>query len=101
MSKKTKLLEFSKKEREIIYERDNYSCVFCGSTYALGVAHYIPRSKSGLGIKENGVLACQTCHYKLDFGTKKERAAFQQALNDYLTNHYGIIDIEKLKYRKW
>lgn len=99
-SKRSKMCEFSKSERQVIYERDNYCCIFCYSNSTLSVAHYIPRSKGGLGIKENGALACQVCHRLMDFGSKEEREKYNSKMCNYLTSLYGKIEVEKLKYRK-
>lgn len=100
-SNRTKALEFSRKEREEIYVRDDYCCIFCKSTYALGVAHiFYSRAQGGLGVKENGTLACQVCHRKLDFGTKEERKKYHDQAERYLKSHYDI-DLKNLKYRKW
>ena len=51
MNNRTKATSIPKKVREEVYARDK-GCIITGSRYNLTLAHYIPRSKGGLGIKE-------------------------------------------------
>ena len=108
MSKRSNACEFSAKERKIIYERDKV-CIFCSMGYEpsvhqgfyLGVAHLVPRSNGGLGIKENGVLACQYHHEMMDNGNRGKREEMQGIVRDYLENFYpGFTDKERI-YNKW
>jgi len=50
--------------RENIYKRDNYECVYCGSSNrrTLTLDHVIPQSKGGQNTWENLVTACKTCN---------------------------------------
>ena len=50
--------------RENIYRRDNYECVYCGSSYlkSLTLDHVIPQSKGGANAWDNLVTACRTCN---------------------------------------
>lgn len=50
--------------RENIYKRDNYECVYCGSSYvkSLTLDHVIPQSKGGENAWDNLVTACRTCN---------------------------------------
>ena len=50
--------------RENIYRRDNYECVYCGSSYAklLTLDHVIPQSKGGKNAWDNLVTACRSCN---------------------------------------
>lgn len=50
--------------RENIYKRDNYECVYCGSSGKndLTLDHVIPQSKGGPNTWENLVTACKTCN---------------------------------------
>lgn len=50
--------------RENVYRRDNYECVYCGSSYlkSLTLDHVIPQSKGGENAWDNLVTACRTCN---------------------------------------
>ena len=52
---------YSKKN---IHIRDNYKCVYCGSTKELTIDHVIPTSKGGKTSFENCVAACKDCNHK-------------------------------------
>lgn len=60
-------VKFSRKN---VYERDNYTCQYCGNKYgrhALTFDHVIPRSKGGGTSWENIVTSCAPCNtYKGD-----------------------------------
>lgn len=114
MAKYTKLLQFDKTTREKIFERDNYSCLFCKTGYQLkgqnlsglefniyDVMHFIPKSSLGLGVAENGVCGCRYHHHLLDNGNKGLRQEMLLIMEEYLKQCYPEWDKEKLKYRKW
>jgi hypothetical protein len=68
-------------------------------------AHFISRSKGGLGIEENVVTLCTSftenkCHYKFDFGTREEREEIGSRIEEYLKSKYPNWDKEKLTYRR-
>lgn len=50
--------------RNRIYKRDNYTCVYCGSTRQLTLDHVIPKSKGGKNDWNNLVTSCQKCNLK-------------------------------------
>ena len=55
--------------RKKIYERDNYSCQYCGNQRGsknakLSIDHIIPKSKGGQSTWENVVAACLKCNNK-------------------------------------
>lgn len=65
MSKQARAREFNAASRQIIKERDLYQCIFCRMRYHMedvtwygqqlqSIMHYIPRSRGGLGIPQNG-----------------------------------------------
>ena len=89
-----------------VFERDNGRCVVCGNaTNVMPNAHYISRSKGGLGIEENIVTLCTNlttnkCHYKFDNGTKIEREKIKKIIQTYLRTKYPDWDEEKLVYKK-
>lgn len=72
-----KYINFRKK-REIkisrarIYQRDNYSCVYCGTQRKLTIDHVIPKSRGGDNSWENMVTCCFDCNSKKGNKTPQE-----------------------------
>ena len=97
-SKRSKATNISQKVKKKVWERDGQRCIFCGSYYAMPNAHYIPRSKGGLGIEQNIVTACSECHMKMD--NSKYRQAYLELAKEYLRNQYPNWDGMKLTYGK-
>lgn len=97
MSKRTKATDISIKVRQRVQERDLW-CIFCGNSYGLQVAHYIPRSSGGLGIEENLALACFRCHHLLDQSIKRKEMLAR--FESYLRHHYPNWEEVELIYRK-
>mgnify|MGYP000291856352 CR=1 FL=1 len=62
--------------RKLVLQRDNYSCVLCGSKEELEVDHILPHS-THRNIQfqlENGRTLCNTCHRKTDtYGGKMHK----------------------------
>ena len=111
-SKQAKAREFSEKSRKEIYYRDNMQCIFCrkgyrmeGATWLdreiLSVMHYIPRSKNGLGIPQNGAVGCQHHHHMLDNGNQGVREEMLGMFREYLQSRYDDWNEEELVYNKW
>ena len=111
-SAQAKAREFNKKSREEIYARDMGQCIFCRIGYNMdkatwlgkeikSVMHYIPRSKNGLGIPQNGALGCQYHHEMLDNGYEGHRDEMLIMFRDYLKEHYPGWNEEDLVYSKW
>ena len=107
----TKLLEFKKEVRKEIIERDKM-CIFCKMGYRMkdfnpnkmdcithDIMHFIPRSKLGLGIPQNGAFGCRFHHHMLD--NSKYRNEMLPLFEKYLKNQYLNWDKSKLKYSKW
>ena len=90
-----------------VWERDHHRCIVCGNyCNVMPNAHYIPRSKGGLGIEENIVTLCteltpNKCHRKYDFGSKEERNKIKDIIKKHLQSKYDDWDEEKLIYKKW
>lgn len=100
-SKRSKATDIPQKIKEIVWERDNKNCVICGSPYSLPNAHYLPRSKGGLGIEENIVTLCNKCHYEYDFGDKEKRFEIRLFLMNYLKTKYENWNEQNLVYRRY
>lgn len=107
-----KAREFSHVAREEIFRRDLGQCIFCKKQYHMedatwlgkeifSIMHYIPRSKNGLGIAENGALGCQYHHEMLDNGNKGRRNEMLQIFREHLQSRYPNWNEDMLTYSKW
>lgn len=96
-SKRTIALAISAAVKAKVRERDGGSCVLCGKRGS-PEAHYIPRSKSGLGIEQNIVTLCDKCHYRLDQTT--QRKELLPIVKEYLDGFYPGFTDEQRVYRK-
>lgn len=111
-SRQAKAREFSRAERNKIYERDGGKCIFCQKEYhmeestwygrtMLSVMHFIPRSKNGLGIERNGAIGCAFHHEMLDNGYRGRREEMLSIFRAYLKGKYAGWNEEELVYEKW
>lgn len=100
-SKRAKATDISQSVKNAVWERDKHRCIICDNTEAMPNAHYIPRSKGGLGIEENIVTLCFKCHHMYDFGGKAQREELGQQIKGHLMLQYPEWDEEKLIYKKW
>lgn len=102
--KKSKATDISPAVKEKVWERDGHRCIICGSHQAMPNAHYIRRSRDGLGIEQNVVTLCvmgENCHRKYDEGTKEEQEVIRRQIEDHLRKHYPGWDDMKLTYDKF
>ena len=98
-TKRAKATDISQAVKRKVFERDNGCCVVCGNSYnVMPNAHFIPRSKGGLGIEENILTLCPECHWRYD--RTFERAGMGAYFRDYLRERYPGWDETKLIYRK-
>lgn len=100
-SKRAKATDIPQKVKQAVWERDNHCCIICGNNYnVMPNAHFIPRSKGGLGIEENIFTACtrltkNDCHYKFDeYGIGKKK------VEKYLKEKYPNWNKNNLVYKK-
>lgn len=100
-SKRTKATDLSMSVKRKVFERDNGCCVICGNSYnVMPNAHYIRRSKGGLGIEQNVFTACtdlteNKCHSRFDkYGIGKEKIV------QHFLKHYPDWNEDNLYYRK-
>ena len=98
MNNRTKATSIPKKVREEVYKRDK-GCIICGSSSGVPNAHYVPRSQSGLGIKENVVTLCILCHHEMDNG--KNSLEIKAKVKKYLNDLYPDFTDEMRAYDKW
>lgn len=97
MQKRTKALQIPADVKLRVLERDGY-CVYCGNPNAAPVAHYIARSQGGLGVEENILTLCQSCHRRYDqSGDRQKMRAF---FREYLSGKYPEWNEGNLRYRK-
>ena len=96
----TKATEIKRKVKQIVWERDNHKCIYCGKYVPIECAnsHYIKRSHLGMGIPENIVTACPECHYEYDFGPNPDK--MKNYTRKYLKSFYNEFNEENLKYKK-
>ncbi len=112
MSKRSRACEFVTKSRRAIKRRDG-GCIFCQlgymlppedefylSTHNYQIMHYIPRSKGGLGIPENGAVGCLWHHNMLDNGNDGLRDDMLTIFEAYLRARYEDWDKRNLTYDK-
>jgi len=97
-SKRTKACEIKPKVRQVVEERDNHCCVFCGSPNARGEAHIVRRSQGGLGIPQNLLTVCRYCHRQFDEG--HDRELYMNRAVNYMKEHYPDWNIGDLVYKK-
>lgn len=98
MHARTRACAIPKEVKLIVYERDHERCIFCGAP-GLPEAHVIPRSHGGLGVPQNIITVCRSCHDKLDNSTNR-----QQMLDvavAYLKRYYPDISQTDVIYQKW
>ena len=99
MHRQTKATSISKTVKCAVFERDGYRCIICGSPQGQPNAHYIARSQGGLGIEQNIVTLCATCHRDYDQSTKRPK--YKEYIKKYLMSKYPQWNENKLVYRKW
>ena len=106
-SKRAKALDIPMSVKKKVFARDKGKCVVCGNSYnIMPNAHYIPRSKGGLGIEQNIVTLCtemtlNKCHRKFDIGTKKERQEIGEKIKKHLKSKYDKCNKKDIVYKKW
>lgn len=97
MSKRSKLCAITPEVRQAVELRDGFRCIFCGRP-GRGEAHVIGRAQGGLGIEQNIVTVCRSCHNELDNG--KSTLVYKAMARDYLKQHYPFYDFETVIYHK-
>ena len=98
-SRRAKALQISSFVRLLVSRRDDGLCVYCRRP-GNPEAHFIPRSKGGLGVPQNILTLCRECHDKYDFGAREEREGMREYFREYLSSKYDDWSEEKLIYHK-
>ena len=99
-SARAKALQIPMKVKKAVYERDNGLCVVCGRP-GNPEAHYVPRSRGGLGVEQNVVTLCRECHDKFDFGDRETMTAIEEVVRAHLKECYPDWNEDDLYYRKY
>lgn len=100
-SKRSKATDITMKTKQKVYDRDNGTCIICGRP-GIPNSHYIKRSKGGLGIEQNIVTMCISCHNAYDNGNDTERREYIKAkTKEYLERMYDNWNETDLVYDKW
>lgn len=98
MHKRTKDCAIPKEVKLIVYERDHERCIFCGAP-GLPEAHVISRSHGGLGVPQNIITVCRSCHDQLD--NSQNRQQMLDVAVKYLGSYYPDISQTDVIYQKW
>lgn len=96
--KRTNACDITQKVKKAVWQRDSECCIVCGNPNAMPNAHYVPRSKGGLGIEQNVVTLCQQCHHDFDNGCKRQE--YKIIIKDYLYGQYPDWSEDELYYKK-
>lgn len=105
-SKRSKECDISDKVKKNVWERDGHKCVICGSYInVMPNAHFIPRSKGGLGTEKNIFTACtrltdNDCHYRFDNGNKEEKEKLKEIVKKHFISIYPNWNEDDLYYKK-
>lgn len=83
--------------RNRIYRRDNYQCVYCGSRKELTLDHVIPKSRGGQNDWTNLVTSCSKCNVKKADRTPEE-AKMKMSHKPYIPT---LIDENKTLKQLW
>ena len=92
------MCEITSAVRQKVEERDGHCCIFCGRP-GRGEAHFVNRSQGGLGVEENIVTVCRSCHSQMDNGQAIK--LYRARAEEYLRSKYPDWDVKKLVYNKW
>lgn len=98
-SRQAKAKAISPTVKFLVTQRDGGRCVCCGAP-GLPEAHFIRRSKGGLGVPKNIVTLCRSCHDKFDNGPRKVREGKREEIRQYLQSIYPDWSEDALVYHK-
>ena len=98
-SRRARALAIPPGVKRLVTLRDGGRCVYCGRP-GLPEAHFIPRSRGGLGIEQNVLTLCRSCHDRYDNGPRPLREGMREYFSEYLSSQYEGWDETNLIYRK-
>lgn len=99
-SKRAKACAIPASVKMIVTHRDEGRCIYCGKA-GLPEAHFIPRSRGGLGVPQNILTLCRDCHDKFDHGDRATREGMREFFREYLQSHYSDWNENNLIYRRF
>ena len=97
MNRRTRACAISPAVKERARERDKGLCIFCGMQ-GLPEAHIVPRSHGGLGIEQNIVTVCRSCHDRMDNSVMRPQMV--AIAEKYMRMEYPGWEREQCIYRK-
>ena len=98
MRERTKSTAINGISRKTTHEPDGYRCVYCGRTdRPIELAHFISRTRGGLGVPKNLISLCGDCHRDYDGARHSE---IQPFLAEYLKSKYPDWNENDLIYQK-
>lgn len=100
MHKRTKATAIPPNVKIAVAERDGFRCLWCSVHCEAGNAHFIRRSRGGLGIEENLLTLCAICHDKYDRSPQNDTGELWRFFRKHLQGQYPGWDASKLIYRK-
>ena len=94
--------DISLRVRKKVIARDSIDgapcCIYCGAAGNIQIAHFVPRSRGGIGEETNLACLCPACHGMLDNGDGR---AVREVFRDRLERLYpGWKESEQI-YTKW
>lgn len=100
MRKETKATAIPRSVCMTVWLRDSMVCQLCGKpvSWQCGNAHLIRRSQGGLGVEQNLVTLCPSCHREMDEG--RNAKALNGIMEGYLKDLYPGWSREKVTYKK-
>jgi 5-methylcytosine-specific restriction endonuclease McrA len=90
--------------RNNVFRRDDFSCLYCGTKSNLTIDHLIPRSRGGGDTWENLATACQQCNARKgqltpeEVGLTLRRRPFKPSFIMYLREFSGRVKEEWRPY---
>ncbi|WP_304683163.1 hypothetical protein [uncultured Clostridium sp.] len=100
----------SRKATDIPYDvkvtvaiRDNGICINCHNKKGIGKpnAHFIARQFGGLGIEENILDLCDTCHKEFDNSSGDKKIYLEHKYEEYLRSKYTYWNREMLVLKNY
>lgn len=76
--------------RQNIYKRDGYKCVYCGGNTKLTLDHVLPKSRGGKNTWSNLVTCCAKCNVSKSDNTPEE-ANMEMSQKPFRPNFFGFI----------
>lgn len=98
-TRRSKACDIPMSVKKEVWERDEHRCIVCGNPQAMPNAHFISRSKGGLGVEQNIVTLCLKCHR--DYDQTTQRPNYKEYIRNYLKSKYPDWDEDDLLYKKF